>query len=292
MHRLIFLLLLLSLSIFAQDSLSGDIGGMTFEPSKGPFVIKDNITVQNGKSTVIKAGCVFLFRQFTGIIVNGNLSVGGTPESSVVFTSVSDDKYSKETKDTAKPFDWNGIYIAALAGNVRFSNFNLSYSVFGIKAQKEDIVLKDALFKANGQFHLTIKDKIQAVTDGVPFNYEKPSVKEIPVQTSRTGRSVFGKELPLILGATGLVTGTAAVGSFIIMADANKDYKTEIDPVRQKVLEKKFKANRAAGIVCTGVSLICLPISAILFIKNKKSVSINLSPILGHETGLALAIGF
>lgn len=294
MQRLLFLFFLFSVTIYAHDTLSGDIGGIKFEPSEGPYIVKSDITVPEGKETIIHAGCVFLFRPFTGIIVNGNLSVLGTPESSVVFTSVSDENYSKETKDTAKPFDWNGIYIAPHAGNVHFSDFNLLYSVFGIKAQKEDIVLKNAQFKANGQFHLTIKDKILAVTDGVPFNYEKPPVKEITAQTKPVGKNAFSKDLPLILGATGLVTGTASVVSFLIMADANNDYKNTLDPIRQKELKKKYTTTRTVGIVCTGLSAICLPLSAFLFINNSRhannSISFYFSPRfdLKMETGMMM----
>jgi hypothetical protein len=292
MHRLIFFLLILILQTLAQDSLSGNIGGMIFEPAKGPFIVKSDITVPEGTETIIKAGCVFLFHPFAGIIVNGSFSVEGVPDSSVVFTSFSDEKYSKDTKDTAKPFDWNGIFIAPKAGDVRFSDIKLTYSVFGIKSQKDEIIVKNALFKANGQFHITIKDKIQEVTDGVPFNYEKKTEEPLKNNNPPAEKRGFNKALPLIGGATGLVMGAAAVVSFIIVNNTGEDYKNEVDPDKQKELKRRHTSFQTAGIVLTGVSAICLSTSAVLYVKNKnqikKSISIYVSPTCEPEIGMII----
>jgi hypothetical protein len=290
MFRLIFLLFLCSLSIHAQDTLSGNIGGMVFESSKGPFIVKDNITIEEGKTTAIKAGCVFLFRPFTGIAVNGSLSVEGSPQSPVVFTSCSDNKYASDAKEKATDFDWNGIHISSHAGAVNFSNFTLTYSVYGIKSQKENIVLNTALFNANGQFHFTINDKMQNVTAGIPFNYEKKTAE--PIKNITTEKSGFKKALPVLVGATGLATGAAAIVSFIISNNAANDYKNEIDPNKQNSLKRKRTSFQTTGIVLTCISTICIPLSAVLYIRNKnqseKSLSIYLAPASEPEIGMTI----
>ncbi len=112
MYRLIFIIILFSFHLHAATMLSGDIGGRTFAPSGNPFIVRDNITVPPGKAAVIKAGCVFLFRPFTGIVIDGGLSAEGTSQSPVVFTSIFDEKYATNAKEPAKQFDWNGIYIS------------------------------------------------------------------------------------------------------------------------------------------------------------------------------------
>jgi len=296
MHRLTLLLLLLTLNQHAQDSLSGNIGGMTFEPSGNPYIVKDNITIQEGKTTKIKAGCVFLFRPFTGIMINGGLTVEGTTQSPVIFTSSSDEKHASNVKTPAAPFDWNGIFISPHAGDVSFSNIELAYSTYGIKSQKDGIVLKNALFNANGQYSFTIHEKMQEVTLGVPFNYEKMAdekTEDIPKPGKSDNPSNM---LPLILGATGIVAGVAAIVTFVKTGEANREYKNEIDPAKQKELEKKFNGNRTAGIACAGVSAICLPISAMLFIKNKrqvkKTVSIYFINPIDHEMELGMTMRF
>jgi hypothetical protein len=300
MHRIVFLIILLPLSIRAQDSLAGNIGGMIFKPSKEPFIVKADIIVPEGKETIIEAGCVFLFSPFAGIKVNGSLLVNGTPESLVVFTSCSDPKYVSDAKEPANPGDWNGIDIVPQADDILFSNFLLTYSTYGIKSNKIEMVLERAFFNDNGRNDFAINGKMQPITFGVPFNYgkRKDEKTEITAKQEKSGVSsiVSSNVKPLIIGSAGIVTGVAAIVTFVKMDEVEKDYRNEFDPARQKELEKKHTTTRAAGIICTGASAICLPISAMLFIKNRhkvqKSVSIYFLSPTDSEMEIGMTIRF
>jgi hypothetical protein len=175
MHLIVLLCIISASTSFAQQTLSGNIGGMTFEATSTPYIITDNITIEKGRKTIIKEGCVFLFRPFTGIIVNGSIIVEGSLKSPVVFSSINDKKYNPQSDLLPNPFDWNGILIASNSGSVTFSNIVLEYSVYGIKSQKEALILNNATFKSNGQFHFTVDEKIMPVAEELPFSYsQKP----------------------------------------------------------------------------------------------------------------------
>jgi hypothetical protein len=326
MYRRTFVFLVFALSLYSQTMLSGNIGGLTFESSGNPYVVTDNITIQTDKTTTIKAGCVFLFNPFSGIIVNGSLSVEGTLQSPVVFTSALDNKYTNNKAQLPNPFDWNGILISQQAGNITISNIVLTYSVYGIRSQKEALSLNNATFKHNGQFHFTVDDEIQRVIEDIPYNYrnkpdeKKDSIKNIDsIETvynkdttpgkepkSSKGKKVskaeksnkgsFRKAAPVILAATGLVSGVATAILFNKMSNEKTAYKKESDPVRQKELLHKSRSATAAGIVLGGITAICLPISAILFVKNKKNkakpVTVKITTGIGQEMNINLVLSF
>jgi hypothetical protein len=295
MYRLLLPMLLFAFTAHALDTLSGDIGGRELKPAKGPFIVRDNITVPEGKKTVIKAGCVFLFRPYTGLAVNGAISVEGTQESPVVFTSFSNEKYAKDAKESPKPFDWNGIFVSSKADDVRFHGFILEYSVYGIKSQKEDISVEEAIFKANGQFHFTLKDKIKDVTDGIPYNFTgEQKITAPPAVPARPKKP--NTALMLATGITGIAAGAGAIVSFITVRSANTDYKNEFDPQKQVQLENRFNKFRIAGYGCCAAAAVCIPLSAILFIRNitynKKTVTVYLSPDFDNEMKLGINVHF
>ena len=89
-----FIFAFFSLSL-SQTTISGNIGGKTFTPSGNPWIVTENIVVEKEKTVQIKAGCVFLFKQFTAIEVHGGLVVEGTEKSPVVFTSSGGPKAAK-----------------------------------------------------------------------------------------------------------------------------------------------------------------------------------------------------
>src|SRR4030043_487692 len=76
--------------VFAYTPLSGDIGGMTIDRTKSPYLVKEDIYISKGKTTVIKEGVVLLFESFTGLKVSGAFIVEGTIDDPVIFTSVND----------------------------------------------------------------------------------------------------------------------------------------------------------------------------------------------------------
>lgn len=215
------IIILFCISSFSQTTITGDISGMTFKSSGNPWVVKENVFIENGSKTVIKPGCIFLFKPFTGIIVQGALEVEGQSGIPVIFTSINDSSYNEASAQKPEPFDWNGIIVEKTAETVRMSDFILSYSVFGIKSKKDNIILERGVFRQNGQFHLTINDKIQEVMSNLPFNY---NILEKAQKTKNDPSRVWVK--PVGIGT--VITGTAflgVMGYFIYSGvDLNKKY--------------------------------------------------------------------
>ncbi len=158
-----------------RTSLSGDLSNYPLDAVNNPFIIEKDIEVPSGKRVIINEGCVFLFKQFTGLNVSGSLIVKGTPSRPVIFTTINDSVYSHFAGQVANPFDWNGITIDKNAGEVAFNEFKLMYSVYGIKSQRRDLIIKNGRFASNGQFHFTIFDKIQYVQENMSFSYPNDS---------------------------------------------------------------------------------------------------------------------
>jgi hypothetical protein len=145
---------------------------MNLDESGNPFIVEQDIIVPNGQKVTIKEGCIFLFNPFTGLQVLGELKVDGTQDKPVIFTSIYD-TYNKESPQLPNPFDWNGVLVARESGTVNFTNFELQYSVYGIKSQNPGIKIQNGVFKQNGQFHFTLMDKIQFVQDNISYSFNQ-----------------------------------------------------------------------------------------------------------------------
>jgi hypothetical protein len=75
------------------------------------------------------------FSEFSGIIVNGNLTVAGTQDKPVIFTSINDSLNPERKDQPPKEFDWNGILVSKESGTISLKNFRLRFSTYGIKSQ-------------------------------------------------------------------------------------------------------------------------------------------------------------
>jgi hypothetical protein len=289
------LILATSLSLSAETHLSDEIGGRIFSPSGNPYIVDQDVVVPKNEQIVIKAGCIFLFNSFSGINVFGSMLVEGTEENPVVFSSINDSQYNPDASQLPNAFDWNGIYLAEGSGDVKFRNFRLMYSVFGIKSKKDDITLQNGYFKQNGQFHFTINDNIHYVQDNISYSYnvggktepgkEEPKEKKPAVKTKTEKKEGVGKGrkvaafslmgVSLVCGTTGIITGVKAGQYFgkSESAETPEDfakYKDKLDPARATSI--------TTGVVC-GVTL---PLSLFLLIKKDKStmtkkVSLNIT---------------
>jgi hypothetical protein len=192
------------LRLCAGDThILGDISSISFTSSGNPFIVEKDIEVPPGKKVTVGPGCVFLFNEFTGLKILGAFIVNGTEESRVVFTSLRDTSYTKTPGTLPNPFDWNGIFIGKRADSVFLNNFQFYYSVYGIKSQKEEIVINGGYFKSNGQFDFTINDRILYIQTDQPYFYrmtpmqgssgnkpDKPTRAEIPLK-KRVGHWCF-----------------------------------------------------------------------------------------------------
>lgn len=159
------------MSVKAETHISGDIRAASLDASGNPYIVDQDIVVPAGKRLTIKEGCVFLFKGFTGINVSGHITVAGTTKQPVIFTSINDGDYNTKSEQLPNPFDWNGILIAKESNGAVLQNFQLRYSVYGVKSQTTNVSIQSGIFRQNGQFHFTINDKIQYVQDNISFSY-------------------------------------------------------------------------------------------------------------------------
>jgi hypothetical protein len=209
---------------FAETHLSGDIKLPSLDSTGNPYIVDQDIVVPAGKKVVIKEGCVFLFKGFTGLNVFGQVHVAGSTKHPVSFTSVNDGDFNPKSDQLPNPFDWNGVLVAKESSGALFENFNLRYSVYGIKAQTTTISIQNGVFRQNGQFHFTINEKIQYVQDNIAYSYtatssdaEKPAVSgttETGTKTAMSKPAKSGKNVvafrytALGVGIVGLTAGS------------------------------------------------------------------------------------
>jgi hypothetical protein len=94
------------------------------------------------------------------------------------------------------------------------------------------------------------------------------------------------------LGVTGLAAGAGAANYFIKMHNTGAIYQNETDAVKQSESKKRFFSNRKMGIGFAIASSICLPATAILYIKDKRkspqSLALYYSPAGNGEIGMAI----
>jgi len=240
------IVIVLSLCVQAETHITGDITGMTFESGGNPYIVEQDILIPAGNKAVIKNGCVFLFKPFTGLTVHGHLVVDGTQEAPVIFSSINDGDFNTTSEQLPNPFDWNGVLISRESGTVTFKNFALRFSVYGIKSQNTNIVIENGLFRQNGQFHFTINDKIQFVQDNIPYSYDgagdfdgKSPVNK-PAGTSNNGKQKPStKRLVVRYGSLG-IGGICTIGSIVYGLECKKNVSniTAID-IRSELPEIK-----------------------------------------------------
>lgn len=136
---------------------------------KGVYLITGDVFVSPGSTVSIQAGTVFLFKEFTGMHVQGVLYAVGTEYEPLVFTSANDSSYLLNAVVNAAPFDWNGIDVYEGAIGTTLSYCRFQYSVYGVRSQTEYVNLENARFSSNGKSDFTVKGERKEVTD--PYSY-------------------------------------------------------------------------------------------------------------------------
>lgn len=134
------------------------------------YLIESSIEVPTSKGVVVEKGVVFLFKNFTGLIVKGSLQVDGTEDQPVIFTSENDSIYNPHSLLEPAPFDWDGIVIHPSNGNSSLRHCHIMYSLFGIKSLTDKINLQKCIFRQNGNSDITINNKTLTVTESL-FSY-------------------------------------------------------------------------------------------------------------------------
>jgi hypothetical protein len=283
------LIIITGLSVFAETSLSGKIGGMTLDTAGSPYLISGDIVVDKGTFLTLKPGCVLLFRPFTGLRVDGSLIVDGSNEKPVVFTSSRDSKYYDSANIQPQAFDWNGITITKSARRVKLFNFILCYSVYGIKAQTERVSISNGNFYSNGQFNVTINEKIQNVTDNFPFFYHTDDFTDAENKSSHS-RFIA----PILVGIAGLGAAGMATYFFIDKSTIHHDYLKQTDPQGASSFHTKEQAAFTRAWICTGASAVLISASVILFVRSskpEKKSAVLLQPIINPKYAGVLVLG-
>ena len=295
--------LLLLVNIKSETIIRENISAVSFVNQNSPFIVETDIFIPPGKSVVIEKGCVFLFKPFTGLTIYGSLTVNGTKESRVVFTTINDTVYSHHSTQPPEPFAWNGITIGKNAVDVSLHFFDICYPVYGIKSQRASVVIDNGLFHSVGQYQLTIDEQVLNIDESIPFFYNTLTNKVVPdssasVQSgkNRKERSKVIKYIPeIVLFAAGL--GGAGVGTNFILK--SNDYAQRRDGPRNKVMDSdrikynnEYEANKKYAYYSYGGSAVCVA-GAIVFAvvhhkDNKKLQKISLSGRYSDKTGTCL----
>ena len=290
MYKITFIFIGVNLfSIFAETPLSGKVGGMTLGSTESPYKITSDLFVEKGKALTVKAGSILLFKQFTGLQVEGSLIVEGTKENPVIFASINDGKFNDSATFPPQAFDWNGITIAKNAKNIKMANFLLSYSVFGLKCQTEDITVINGIFNSNGQFNMTVSGQIQKVMESFPFSFGEN-------KTQKSDEESFTKKnLPAIFATTGAVCGIGTIISAVVFFNARSDYLAETSPAEQKKDRRAITNSLVSTAIFGAATVILIPSAIIIYNKRKiaiKKTVFEVYPQFRNGPGLSIAIGF
>jgi hypothetical protein len=296
---------LINLSL-AETHLSDDISERIFEPNGNPYIIEQDIVIPKNTKSTIKAGCIFLFKSFTGLNVYGNLIVEGTAEKPVVFTSINDAVYNSDAQQLPNAFDWNGIYISDESKDVKLRNFELMYSVYGIKSKKEKMTIQNGIFKQNGQFNFTINNNIIYVQDKISYDYipdivEKDRTEKIKGTDTETVEGETTKSTIIrnpsaakrkrriagvIILSFGILNGAASLGTGVL----SYQYYNKMEYIRSEVAKgsneekysdewdsykQKYNITLPASIVTGTLFGLSIPISLFLFLKSDKNTTIK-----------------
>ncbi len=195
----------------ALSELAGDLP-REVTADKSPYLVVADIFVPSGKAIRIEAGTVFLFKNFTGLHVQGVLSARGTAAHPIVFTSANDRSYPAAGSLNPTPYDWNGVYIMKDGMGTEMEHFNIRYSVKGIVSETKFINLAAGVFSENGRSHCTIEGVEQKVEAGVPFSHsvslKDATVDGVPVKILKDPQAVK-RNTVRYSGLTFLVGGVA-----------------------------------------------------------------------------------
>ncbi len=223
MNSLLACLLYASLVHAGFQTLVGDLP-KTVVAEKGPYLVTSDIFVPAGKVVTIEPGTVFLFKNFTGLHVQGTLLAKGVKSKPIVFSSENDKRFNPESTLLPNPYDWNGIFIHDDAIGTDLQHIEVDYSVYGINSLTKFIRIVEGMFKQNGRASLTIEGQAQNVTDA-PLTYslsvKNASVDGVPAKILRDPEAP--KRNAIRYGGAGLLVAGAVAGAvFTVQWEASK----------------------------------------------------------------------
>ncbi len=210
-------------------TLVGDLP-RTVAAEKGPYLVTSDVFVPAGKTVSVEAGTVFLFRNFTGLHVQGMLVAKGTAARPVVFTSENDKRFNPGAALLPNPYDWNGIFVHDDAIGTDLQHVEVAYSVYGINSLTKFVRILEGVFRENGRASLTIEGQTQNV-GAEPYSYslsvKNASVDGVPVKIL-TDPDAPKRNAIRYTGLSLLVVGAVVGAVFTEQWDASKQRMTQV----------------------------------------------------------------
>jgi hypothetical protein len=298
-NRNIFCLSIVLFQIFfstadATTELCGTLKTMTISSDGNPIVVKENITIPADSHAVIQKGCKLFFKSSAGIIIEGSLSIEGTKDEPVIFTSIYDSFSPEKSEQKANPFDWNGILITKQAKNITMTNFIIKYSVYGIESYNPNMTIENGIFIGNGQFNCTLNNKIMPVDENISYSYKNEKQGNAP-KKDRIDMAKF--LLPSSKAAA--VTGVAALCFMTYYLHQKSEYVSLYRATQSQAMRKEYyedqKPLARSAIICGITGGVLLSAGGVLLVLDrnwKKGKTISLSPIIGRENGILAMIEF
>jgi hypothetical protein len=264
----VLLPLMIVVSLQADETTFEKIGGdlpKLLTSDKSPYLVISDVYVPAGKICRIEQGTVLLFKNFTGLHVQGILTAHGSKGAPIVFTSENDKKYNPLGTHNPTPYDWNGIYIHKDGIGSDLEHIRISYSVKGIVTETKFIRISEGVFHDNGRSNLTIEGQEKEVTNA-PFSYnlsvKDASVEGVPITILRDPdaprRNIIrysGLALVVGGGALGGIFGAEWNSSTKAFKDVSSpDTPNTIIHVGEDWEEARLERNRSMYVTLGGIT--------------------------------------
>jgi hypothetical protein len=239
------------------------------EADKGPYVVIADIDVPAGKLVTIEPGTVLLFKNFTGLHVQGRLMAEGSTTRPIVFTSEFDRDYNPASTMYPNPYDWNGVYIHNNAIGTSLAHCKLYFSVYGIISETKFVRVFSGLFANNGKTNLVIEGQEHLVADA-PYTYElslkDATVDGVPIKILKDPAAP--KRNSFRFGGIGVFLAGAGLGAYSMLqwfdaqetldARSSRDVENLVDytDADWKEARSQRNLNRILSVAGYGVGVI------------------------------------
>jgi RHS repeat-associated protein len=116
----------------------------TWTTANSPYVVNNDVTVNNGVILSIQPGVVVKFQNGRRLTVNGVLAASGASANPIIFTSFLDDTYAGDTNGdggATRPAAgaWGGITLAATASASNLTNVLMRYAGISVSGSSPSI---------------------------------------------------------------------------------------------------------------------------------------------------------
>lgn len=167
-YHLISIIALTTVLVYAQEPaslaqgtpLSGNVHGF-IRVEQSPYVVTDNLTVEENQVLVIEPGVKLQFAPGTGLYVKGQFVAAGTSENEVEFVSAAGDSKNgswkgvfitgseaSEIRNASISGAENGIAVENSSATIQFSKF-ANTSSRGVYAKNSKVSISGCLFEKN-----------------------------------------------------------------------------------------------------------------------------------------------